>query len=80
VIIDVDMIFIVFYCKVCVIVRRFFGDVCVRAPGGTHDAAHLRQSSFYKKLMRKEILQEHVLTIGGQQILPYVVGDYAYPP
>ena len=28
--------------------------------------------------MRKEILQEHVVTIGGQQILPYVVGDYAY--
>jgi hypothetical protein len=30
-------------------------------------------------LMRKEILQEHVITIGGQQILPYVVGDAAYP-
>jgi hypothetical protein len=51
----------------------------VRAPGGTHDAAHLRQSSFYKKLLRKEILQEHVVTIGGQQILLYVVGDSAYP-
>jgi hypothetical protein len=24
--------------------------------------------------MRKEILQEHVITIGGQQILPYAVG------
>jgi hypothetical protein len=59
--------------------EKIFWDVCVRAPGGTHDAAHLRQFSFYKKLMRKEILQEHVITIGGQQILPYVVGDAAYP-
>jgi hypothetical protein len=58
--------------------EKIFWVVCVRAPGGTHDAAHLRQSSFYKKLMRKEILQKQVITIGGQQILPYVVGDYAY--
>ena len=29
--------------------------------------------------MRKEILQEHEVIIGGQQILPYVVGDSAYP-
>ena len=50
----------------------------MRASGGTHDAAHLRQSSFYKKLMRKETLHERVIIIGGQQILPYVVGDSAY--
>ena len=42
------------------------------------NAAHLRQSSFYKKLMRKEILHEHHITIGGQQILIYVVGDSTY--
>ena len=59
--------------------EKIFWDVCVRAPRGTHDAAHLRQSSFYKILMRKEILQERVITIAGQQILPYVVGYYAYP-
>ena len=29
--------------------------------------------------MRKEILQKHVVTIGGQQILPYVLDDSAYP-
>ena len=27
----------------------------------------------------KEILQEHEVTIGGQQILSFVVGDSAYP-
>ena len=59
--------------------EKIFWDICVRAPEGTHDAAHLRQSSFYKKLMMMEILQEYVITIGGQQILPYVVGDSAYP-
>ena len=51
----------------------------MRVLGGTHDTAYLRQSSFYKKLMRKKILQEHVITIGGQQILPYVVGASGYP-
>ena len=28
--------------------------------------------------MRKETLHERVIIIGGQQILPYVVGDSAY--
>jgi hypothetical protein len=51
----------------------------VRALGGTHYAAHLRQSSFYKKLIKNKILQEHAITIGGQQILPYVMRDFAYP-
>lgn len=56
----------------------FFLDVYERALGGTHDAGHLWQSLFYTK-NRNEILQEHEVTIGGQQILPYVVGDSAYP-
>ena len=59
--------------------EKIFWHVCVRAPNKTHDAAYLRQSSFNKKLTRKGILQDYVITIGGQQILPYVVGDSAYP-
>ena len=48
--------------------EKIFRAVCVRVLRGTHDAAYLRQSFFYKKLMRKILLQEHVITIGGQQI------------
>ena len=51
----------------------------MRALGGTRDVTHLTQSSFYTKLMRMEILQEHIITIGEHQILPYVVGYYVYP-
>ena len=59
--------------------KKIFWNLCVRAPRRTHDAAHLRQSSFYKKkVMKKDILQEHIVIIEGQQILPYVVGDFAY--
>lgn len=53
-------------------------NVCVRDPRGARDVTHLKKSSFYKKFMRIEILQKHVVTIGGQQILGYVVGDFVY--
>ena len=36
-------------------------------------------NSFYKKLMRKKILQKNVVTIGGQQILLYIMDDCVYP-
>jgi hypothetical protein len=58
---------------------RNFWNIYIVAPGGTHDATHLRQSTFYKSLVRKEILQEHILRIEGEELKPYIVGDSAYP-
>jgi hypothetical protein len=56
-----------------------FWDVAVLAPGGTHDATHLRASSLYRKFMSGEILQEPRVIINNEIVLPYVVGDSAYP-
>ena len=58
---------------------RNFWNICIAAAGGTHDATHLWQSIFYKSLVAKEILQEHVLEIEGEEVKPYIVGDLAYP-
>ena len=60
--------------------NKIFWDVCVRAPGGTHDATHLRDSSLWEKLKGGvEILQVPALTINGSLVKPYIVGDSAYP-
>ena len=56
-----------------------FLDVCVNAPRGTHDATHLRSSSLYRAIMRKEIFSEQTISIGNVQVRPYIVGDSAYP-
>ena len=53
-IIDINMIFIVLYYKVCVTMNFIFCNVQIRALGGTCDVAHLRHSSLYKKFMRKK--------------------------
>ena len=57
-----------------------FWNVAVLAPRGTHDATHLRASSLYRKFMSREILQGPSVVINNKIILPYVVGDSAYPP
>ena len=54
-------------------------DVCVLAPGGTHDATHMWSSEFFKKLMRRRILQKPSINIEGESIKPYIIGDSAYP-
>jgi hypothetical protein len=59
--------------------NKLFWDVCVKAPGGTHDATHLSDSSLWRKLKSHDILQEQVKVIQGQDIFPYLVGDSAYP-
>ena len=56
-----------------------FWDVYVLAPGGTHDAIHVRSSEFFKKLMRRQILQEPSINIESEIIKPYIIGDSAYP-
>ena len=54
-------------------------DVCVRAPGGTHDATHFRNSFLYKDFLDKAILQEPSIQLGSQLVRPYIAGDSAYP-
>jgi hypothetical protein len=53
--------------------------VCVRCPGGTHDAAHLRESDLWGKLRAHDILQEPVINVQGKEIKPFLVRDSAYP-
>jgi hypothetical protein len=56
-----------------------FWDVCVRAPEGTHDATHFRDSFLYKDFLKKTILQEPSIQLGSQLVQPYIAGDSAYP-
>jgi hypothetical protein len=58
---------------------KLFWDVCVRCPGGTHDATHLRESDLWQKLRAHEVLQEPVINVGGKEVKPFIVGDSAYP-
>jgi hypothetical protein len=58
---------------------KLFWDVCVRCPGETHDATHLRESDLWGRLRAHEILQEPVLNIQGKEVKPFIVGDSAYP-
>jgi hypothetical protein len=57
----------------------FFWDVVVLAPGGTHDATHLRSSSLYRAFMQRQILKEPILDLGGELVKPFIIGDSAYP-
>lgn len=59
--------------------RKVFWDVCVKAPGATEDATHLRQSFLFTKLMSGEVLRDSIVTIRGNHIRPYIVGDWCYP-
>ncbi|GLJ39502.1 hypothetical protein SUGI_0807160 [Cryptomeria japonica] len=59
--------------------RKIFWDVCVRAPGGTDDSTHFRESSLFNKLISGNVLMESVITIRGNHIRPYLVGDWSYP-
>ncbi|KAK9162890.1 hypothetical protein Syun_003792 [Stephania yunnanensis] len=59
--------------------RKIFWDVCVRAPGGTDDATHFRDSLLYNKLISAEILKDSVVSVRGHHVRPYIVGDWCYP-
>ncbi|KAK9096710.1 hypothetical protein Sjap_022207 [Stephania japonica] len=59
--------------------RKVFWDVCVRAPGGTDDATHFRDSFLYNKLISAEILKDSVVSVRGHHVRPYIVGDWCYP-
>ena len=57
---------------------KFIDAVC-GFPGSAHDARVLRNSELYYNAERGNILQAPVVTIGGRDIRPYLVGDSAYP-
>ncbi|OUZ99810.1 Short-chain dehydrogenase/reductase SDR [Macleaya cordata] len=59
--------------------RKIFWDVCVKAPGGTDDATHFRDSLLYNRLTSAEILRDSVITVRGHHVRPYIVGDWCYP-
>ncbi|KAK1277024.1 hypothetical protein QJS04_geneDACA019610 [Acorus gramineus] len=59
--------------------RAIFWDVCIRAPGSSDDASHLRESALYGRLTAGEILQDAVTTVRGHHVRPYLVGDWCYP-
>jgi hypothetical protein len=42
-------------------------------------ATHMRSSKFFRKLMRRQILQEPSINIEGETIRPYIIGDSAHP-
>ncbi|XXG61059.1 hypothetical protein AAC387_Pa04g2807 [Persea americana] len=59
--------------------RHIFWDVCVKAPGGSDNASHLRDSLLYHRLTSSDILRDSVVTVRGHHVRPYIVGDSSYP-
>lgn len=59
--------------------RGKFIDAVCGFPGSAHDARVLQNSELYYNAERGNILQAPVVTIGGREIRPYLVGDSGYP-
>uniref|UniRef100_A0A5B6YLL8 Putative nuclease HARBI1 n=1 Tax=Davidia involucrata TaxID=16924 RepID=A0A5B6YLL8_DAVIN len=59
--------------------KKIFWDVCVKAPGGFDDAAHLRDSLLYNRLTSGDIVWDKVMNVRGHHVRPYIVGDWCYP-
>ncbi|KAI4298436.1 hypothetical protein L6164_031997 [Bauhinia variegata] len=59
--------------------KKVFWDVCVKAPGGTDDATHFRDSLLYNRLTSGDVVWDKVINVRGHPIRPYVVGDWCYP-
>jgi len=55
-----------------------FLDVGAGYPGRMHDARVLRNSNIFTRAENREILTGPTVTIGGNDIRPYLVGDSAY--
>ena len=68
-----------FIIQVVVDGRGKFIDAVCGFPGSAHDARVLRNSELNYNAERGNILQAPVVTIGGRDIRPYLVGDSAYP-
>ncbi|KAL1290548.1 hypothetical protein AAHE18_20G137900 [Arachis hypogaea] len=59
--------------------KRIFWDVCVKAPGGTDDATHFRDSLLYSRLTSGDIVWDKVINVRGHHVRPYFVGDWCFP-
>lgn len=64
--------------------RKVFWDACVRAPGSSDPASHLRDSSLYRRLREDDGVStlpfmDHVDSIRGHHVRPYLVGDSSFP-
>ena len=56
-----------------------FTDIMVGWPGSVHDSRILSNSHIYYKATNKEILNTESQTILGNDMLPFLIGDSAYP-
>ena len=59
--------------------KYLFRDVMVGWPGSVHDARVLSKSQLYRKVVGKEVLNTSSCTINGMSVLPFLLGDSAYP-
>ena len=59
--------------------KYLFRDVMVGWPGSVHDARVLSKSQLYRKVVGKEVLNTSSCTINGMNVLPFLLGDSAYP-
>ncbi|XP_047983439.1 protein ALP1-like [Salvia hispanica] len=59
--------------------KKIFWDVCVKAPGGHEDADHFRDSLLYNKLISSDIVWDKAVSVKGQPVRPYIVGDWSFP-
>ncbi|WVZ07492.1 hypothetical protein V8G54_020838 [Vigna mungo] len=59
--------------------KKIFWDVCVKAPGGTDDATHFRDSLLYHRLTSGDVVWDKVISLRGHHVRPYVVGDWCFP-
>ena len=54
--------------------------VCIRAPRGSHDVAHLRRSTLWQKLQNGELpSHKHQFKLLSKDIYSYQIGNSAYP-
>ncbi|KAL9327440.1 hypothetical protein ACSQ67_008085 [Phaseolus vulgaris] len=59
--------------------KKIFWDVCVKAPGGTDDATHFRDSLLYHRLTSGDVVWDKIISVRGHHVRPYVVGDWCFP-
>ncbi|OMO63176.1 Harbinger transposase-derived nuclease [Corchorus olitorius] len=59
--------------------KKMFWDVCVKAPGGSDDASHFRDSLLYNRLFSGDIVWDKVINVRSNLVRPYIVGDWCYP-
>ncbi|KAL0909315.1 hypothetical protein M5K25_020168 [Dendrobium thyrsiflorum] len=59
--------------------RKIFLDACVRAPGSSDPASHLRDSSLYRRLCHSDAFRDPSIQVGGHIVRPFIAGDSSFP-